>query len=207
VPDVAEFGWDSLGDELGTERYLNPLVLGLLPPAPGRVLDLGCGDGRFAKAMSDRGLEVVGVDGSADGIAIGRKLYPGIRFEQLSADPGLLGRLGEEPFGTVVSMEVVEHVYDPHAWAATCFEALRPGGQLICTTPYHGYLKNLLIALTDKSDFHWHPLRVGGHIKFWSRETLSALLEQHGFTVSDFYGAGRLPRLWKSMVITATRKT
>jgi hypothetical protein len=43
----------------------------------------------------------------------------------------------------------------------------------------------------------------GGHIKFWSKKTLSELLKREGFEVIDFHGVGRLPYLWKSMVLIA----
>ena len=45
----------------------------------------------------------------------------------------------------------------------------------------------------------------GGHIKFWSRRTLSALLEEVGFGRLEFRGAGRLPYLWNSMILSARR--
>ena len=52
-------------------------------------------------------------------------------------------------------------------------------------------------------DHHYTALWDGGHIKFWSRETLTKLLEEFGFRVTDFRGAGRLPYLWKSMLVRA----
>jgi hypothetical protein len=47
----------------------------------------------------------------------------------------------------------------------------------------------------------WH----GGHIKFWSRNTLSLLLQESGFEVVAFSGVGRFPYLWKSMVLVARK--
>jgi 2-polyprenyl-6-hydroxyphenyl methylase/3-demethylubiquinone-9 3-methyltransferase len=35
------------------------------------------------------------------------------------------------------------------------------------TTPYHGYVKNLALAVTGQLDRHWQPWRDGGHIKFF----------------------------------------
>ena len=69
------------------------------------------------------------------------------------------------------------------------------------STPYHGYLKNLALAITGKMDAHFGPLWDGGHIKFWSRKTLSRLLEEKGFEVTDFAGCGRVPYLWMSMLV------
>jgi hypothetical protein len=82
---------------------------------------------------------------------------------------------------------------------------LKPGGYLVLTTPYHGYFKNLALALLNKWDKHFTVLWHGGHIKFWSRATLTALLEQQGYAVVGFSGVGRIPYVWKSMVVVAKR--
>lgn len=96
-------------------------------------------------------------------------------------------------------------LYARRSLVANAFQVLRPGGELIVTTPYHGYLKNLALALRGNFDKHFTTLWDGGHIKFWSRHTLAVLLSEAGFTDIKFYGVGRLPFLWKSMVMTAKR--
>ena len=58
--------------------------------------------------------------------------------------------LAGAPFDAVVSTEVVEHLYAPHELIRFSWEALKPGGHLILTTPYDGYLKNLALAVTGK---------------------------------------------------------
>ena len=45
----------------------------------------------------------------------------------------------------------------------------------------------------------------GGHIKFWSCTTVSQLLNESGFRIVRFIGAGRLPFLWKSMIVVAQK--
>ena len=132
--------------------------------------------------------------------------HPQARFELLPADDNLLDNLGEEPFDLVISTEVVEHLYSPRAYARGCWLALRPGGRFICTTPYHGYLKNLVLSLLGKWDSHASPLWDGGHIKLWSKATLSQLLLETGFENLEFRGAGRLPWLWMTMVMSADRR-
>jgi len=105
-----------------------------------------------------------------------------------------------EAFDLVLSLEVVEHLFDPYQLVKTALDALKPGGHAIISTPYHGYLKNLALSVLDKWDFHHHPGLVGGHIKFWSKPTMKALFERGGFKAVSFHGAGRLPYLWNSMV-------
>src|SRR5690606_10377856 len=98
-------------------------------------------------------------------------------------------------FDTLISTEVIEHLYDPKGFIRFCKNILMQngGGEIIITTPYHGYFKNLLIALAGKWDEHVNPLWDGGHVKFWSKKTLSRLLSDEGFTVTDFVGCGRFP--------------
>ena len=67
-------------------------------------------------------------------------------------------------------------------------------------------LKNLAIAITGNFDKHFTVLWDGGHIKFWSVDTLTQLLKESGFEVVEFKGSGRLPFLWKSMFIIAKLK-
>jgi 2-polyprenyl-3-methyl-5-hydroxy-6-metoxy-1,4-benzoquinol methylase len=189
-----------------TAAYLWPPVLGRLDALPvgAGILDLGCGNGRFAGELEDRGFAPFGVDLEESGVRLAREIRPSIPFEVHSAYDDL-----REPFGrgfdAIVALEVIEHLYDPRRFVSRAFEALEPGGLLILSTPYHGYLKNLALAVSGKLDAHFTALWDGGHIKFWSRRTLSALLEEGGFEVVGFDGAGRLPWLWMSMVMTARK--
>jgi 2-polyprenyl-6-hydroxyphenyl methylase/3-demethylubiquinone-9 3-methyltransferase len=191
----------------GAFGYLEDAVAGFLPRDSGllRILDVGCGNGYWALRLSDSGHRLVGIDASAQRIAKARSEVPSARFEQLDISEDLLAALGEEPFDLVISTEVVEHLFLPDVWARACLAALRPGGRFVCSTPYHGYLKNLLIALTNSWDRHHHTLRSVGHIKFFSEATLRQLLTRAGFGNIRFRGAGRVPLLWKSIVMAAER--
>jgi hypothetical protein len=96
-------------------------------------------------------------------------------------------------------------LYDPRGFLdfARVILERAGGGKLIVSTPYHGYIKNLAMALLGKMDGHYTALWDGGHIKFFSRKTLEQMLEERGFVVTDFAGAGRVPYLWKSMLVSA----
>ncbi len=204
--EYKEYGFASDAESHMHVRFM-PHVLALSGPLrPNlRVLDVGCGNGFTCGEFLKQGCQVVGIDLSRQGIEIARKAYPGARFEVLPADDQLLAKLGEPPFDIVVSTEVVEHLYSPRDYARGCFHALKPGGRFICTTPYHGYVKNLVLSLAGKWDAHANPLWDGGHIKLWSRHTLGRLLAETGFTNLQFRGAGRLPLLWMTMVMAGDK--
>lgn len=187
--------------------YLVPVVRSELAAVfggrPGRVFDLGCGNGSVAAALSGAGYDVAGVDPSVEGIAVARTAHPGLRLEIGSAYDDLAARFGTFP--AVISLEVVEHVYAPRHYAATLFSLVEPGGVALVSTPYHGYLKNLALAATGRMDAHYTALWDHGHIKFWSRKTLGTLLREAGFEVPRFLRVGRVPALAKSM-LAITRK-
>jgi 2-polyprenyl-6-hydroxyphenyl methylase/3-demethylubiquinone-9 3-methyltransferase len=173
--------------------------------AGSQVLDAGCGNGFFAKRLRENGFDVVGMDLDESGIIHARRLCPDTRFLVASVYDDLRALTGRQ-FDAVVCLEVIEHLYDPRLFVSRVHDCLRRGGMFILSTPYHGYLKNLLIALADKFDAHVTALWDGGHIKFWSRRTLTALLQEKGFRAERFLGAGRLPYLWKSMIVASRRR-
>ncbi len=97
----------------------------------------------------------------------------------------------------------MEHVFDPRHFIRTARALLQPSDTLVLSTPYHGYTKNVVLALTNRFDKHLNPLWDGGHIKFWSKATLGALLREVGFTDMSFYRVGRIPQLAKSLIVVA----
>jgi 2-polyprenyl-3-methyl-5-hydroxy-6-metoxy-1,4-benzoquinol methylase len=155
--------------------------------------------------LSELGFSVSGVDPSESGISQATMAYPHLDLRLASTHDDLKGMFGTFPL--VVSVEVVEHVYAPRRFARTAFELLEPGGLALITTPYHGYWKNLAIALTNGSDRHFTALWDGGHIKFWSVATLTPLLEEAGFSLEYFQRVGRIPPLAKSMIAVAKRES
>jgi len=164
-----------------------------------RVLDLGCGNGSLSHVIAQQGYEVVGVDNSPEGVAIARQSFPECQFLQADiynlSNPDLL-----HSFDIVLGVEVIEHLFYPKELVRVAKKCLKPKGRLILTTPYHGYLKNLAIALSGKMDKHFTVLWDNGHIKFFSVPTLTKLLTSEGYTEINFRFAGRLPYLWKSML-------
>jgi 2-polyprenyl-3-methyl-5-hydroxy-6-metoxy-1,4-benzoquinol methylase len=190
-----------------SHQYLYPPVSRLLQnvSAGAVVMDSGCGNGSFISLFQDRNWSLHGSDLSPTGIAIARETFPNIDFflaDGQALYTEFLATVG--PVDVVISTEVIEHVYDPRGFLRNCYQLLKPGGTLILTTPYHGYFKNLLLAVTGKMDQHFTVLWDHGHIKFWSRKTLEKALRETGFTNIEFTGAGRIPYVWKSMVLKAT---
>jgi 2-polyprenyl-6-hydroxyphenyl methylase/3-demethylubiquinone-9 3-methyltransferase len=187
--------------------YLLPIVereLESMPwPASGkRVVDVGCGNGSVAGLLHQQGYAVVGIDASSEGVAHAKAQFPGVSFTQASVYDDLASTLGRFP--AAICLEVIEHLYAPRDLVKTLAGLLEPGGRLILSTPYHGYLKNVALAVSGKMDQHFTALWDHGHIKFWSPATLASLFRERGFEDIRIRRVGRIAPLAKSMVMVAT---
>lgn len=168
-----------------------------------KLMDVGCGNGSVANFFSDRGWKVIGVDSSIEGIRHANLAYPKISINYGSVYDDLFMKFGAFP--VVISLEVIEHLYDPRTFVKTIYDLAEPGGLCILSTPYHGYFKNIALALSGKLDQHFTALWDHGHIKFFSISTLTRILVEAGFEILEFRRVGRVPILARSMVVVARR--
>ena len=196
---VPKFGWTSNGAEQ-SHSYLLPATLRLLERHHvGSLLDIGTGNGSNLPAWLSSTGRVAAMEPDEEGFSFAR--------EYADADVRKIA-VGEEipadwknAFEAIVCLEVVEHLFNPADLVKTARQTLKRDGIIIISTPYHGYLKNLALAVADKWDHHHHPTKTGGHIKFWTRNSLSQLFMSDGFREIHFEGVGRFPYLWKSMIM------
>ena len=168
------------------------------------VLDLGCGNGWFTAALARCGFDMVGLDSSRSGINIARQAHPDVSFRHADALQPPEADLHNR-FDAVLAVETLDHVVQPRLLLQHAAQMLRPGGLLIVTTPYHGYMKNLGLALSGRFDLRLQALQDNGRLKFFSRSTLTALVQECGFGDIGFEPLGRVSPLARSMLVTARR--
>lgn len=108
-------------------------TLPLLPEGGKYVLDYGCGWGHYAKLLSERGNKVKAIDLSSNEIDICELVWgqlPGVEFECAMIDA-----FQDETFDCVISSQVIEHVHNVGNYLSGINRVLKPGGQLIISTP------------------------------------------------------------------------
>jgi 2-polyprenyl-3-methyl-5-hydroxy-6-metoxy-1,4-benzoquinol methylase len=205
APAYTEFEWhtDRAGNGTSGEK-LTGVFVGLVKKIDGvrSICDLGCGNGHIAGRLASLGYEVTGIDASRSGIQIAQRAYPNVTFVEALLDRELSG---SKNFDLVISSDVIEHLYRPSDLLEAAFSLLKPSGHLLIGTPYHGYLKNMALAVTGRMDSHFSALHDGGHIKFFSVNTLAQLISNHSFEDLSFTFYGRATWLWKNMICHARK--
>lgn len=199
-----EYQWTDTGHTHIHAKLLPALLEVLGPSARRSLIDLGCGNGSLTGAMASRGFSAVGVDVTGAGIEMARSGNPSIPFTKHDLQRPLPDHLRGN-FDVALSAEVIEHMYLPRELFHRADEALKPGGLLVLTTPYHGWLKNVALAVTNKFDHHWSPGWDFGHVKFFSVKTLSAMASECDFEVDLIRRVGRIPPLAMTMIAIARR--
>ena len=164
---VSNYGWQH-SEGPHSCGYIIPEITQVLADLQSRrVVDVGCGNGALVRAIEGRVDHVVGVELDRGGCEIARKESPHLSFYNMGVqdDPAPIAA-AEGSFDTVVSSEVIEHLFSPHLLPQFSRQLLDTNGYLVLTTPYHGYFKNLALSVFDKWDAHHTALWHGGHIKF-----------------------------------------
>ena len=159
----------------------SPHTLAVLSMPPGStVLDVGCGPGVVARALTARGCKVWGLEIDPARANSARNHC----VEVLEADVEAVS-LSEEfagrSFDTVLFLDVLEHLRDPRAALAGAEAVLAPGGSVLLSVPNvtHGALR--LELLSGKFRYRASGLLDRGHLRFFDAEGLDALIRQAGF--------------------------
>jgi 2-polyprenyl-3-methyl-5-hydroxy-6-metoxy-1,4-benzoquinol methylase len=167
-----------------------------------RVLDVGCGEGRFAAVLVDAGAKVTGIDVAAEPLRRAHVRRPELDLRQVQAEGAW--PLEDASFDVVWAGEVIEHLRDTAGWLSEVRRVLRSGGKLLLSTPDHGRLRMLGWALRMRAfDAHFDPR--ADHLRFYSSRTLTELLEEFGFHDVEARHAGGPPGARRQLLASARR--
>ena len=140
---------------------------------PMRVLDVGCGPGWLAQALTGQGHHVVGVDveeaaGAAERMAA---------FVRADLEHGLPDAVGDG-FDVVVAADVIEHVRRPERLLADMAQRLRPGGTVIASVPNisHWYPRGR--TALGLFDYDQRGILDSTHLRFFTRRSFERTARQ-----------------------------
>jgi 2-polyprenyl-3-methyl-5-hydroxy-6-metoxy-1,4-benzoquinol methylase len=151
----------------------------LFPSPPAKVVDIGCGHGAMAEAISQAGWQVIAVDEALELLDAlrGRTAVP-----SCLADAVMLP-FSRESLDGVIAMEVMEHLRDPAMLAHELVRVLRRGGAALVTVPT-GYTERVYRRLNHR---YWSTTT---HQRTFTRRELTEVLEAAGLRVREVHTVG-----------------
>jgi 2-polyprenyl-3-methyl-5-hydroxy-6-metoxy-1,4-benzoquinol methylase len=179
-------GW--LASRLGPLRDIaGGAVMWLNGSRPGKLLDVGCGNGRFLDRMRELGWEVVGVEPDGEAAKIAQERFG------FSVHEGTLEEVAfpDDTFDAITMSHVVEHLPDPINTLRECQRILKKSGRLVMTTPNIESLGHRLYREA------WRGLEVPRHLFLFSPPTLRACVERSELQVLELWTTARSARwMW-----------
>lgn len=160
-------------------HYGRGLIDWLQPVSGERILDVGCGTGDLSAQLAEGGVQVTGIDFSADMIAAAKKKYPHVPFFVADAHTYRTN----EPYDAVFSNAALHWMKRPEEVARTIWLALVPGGRFVAEfggkDNVGSVVRALRVALAKKGIsadecLPWYFPSIGEY---------TSLLERHGFRV------------------------
>mgnify|MGYP005849940021 CR=1 FL=1 len=142
---------------------------------PGKLLDIGCGNGSFLAGMRDLGWDVVGLEPDKKAAQIAEKQF------QLKVYSDTLENLnlGSELFDAITLSHVLEHVINPRDVLSRCHSLLKSEGLLSITTP------NINSFGHQRFKEFWYGLEPPRHFVLFNRNGLEKLLIDTGFEIKE----------------------
>jgi SAM-dependent methyltransferase len=163
---------------LGAALYLLPqqraraeMSVMRLPAVPsGRLVEIGCGDGRNLELLARAGWRVQGVE--PDALAAARARKRGLDVRVGSWDER---HHADDELDAVVLCHVLEHVYQPVALLAECLRIVKPGGRVVVVTPNHEGWGHRRYGRA------WRALDPPRHLRIFSTRSLAAAAARAGW--------------------------
>lgn len=166
-----------MGGYFGNERRE---MLPFVPLEARRVLELGCGEGRFGALLKARQtVEVWGVETHpAAALAAGQRLD-----RVISGDVNeIWAKLPEGSFDVVVLNDVLEHLEDPDACLRQVATRLKPEGLVVSSIPNVRYFRVLWdLLFRAKWEYADHGVLDRTHLRFFTSDSIRQLYAAHGF--------------------------
>ena len=176
--------WVPAAKDSGAEEVDGPshdaLLAALTDLPPSRVLDLGCGSGKFATRARAAGHRVVGVDrAESEGVRDRMNLF--VRADLNAGIPQQAHVAAG--YDVVVAANVLQHLVHPDQLLREIRGVLRPGGQVLVCVPngVHWYAR--LRFASGRFDYDRRGLLDADHLRFFTRSSLRRLVARTGYDV------------------------
>lgn len=154
-------------------------------PRYAQVLELGCGDGSMSRLLRERcEAHIIGIDHNPDIVWQAQRYCDYVFTEDLD-DPHSLDALEGEKFDVITLVDVLEHLQHPEALLQRLKPLLLDEGKILISIPNIAHSSVRLELLNGRFDYETAGILDATHLKFFTAESVQALLAEVGFVVND----------------------
>ncbi|MCX7025497.1 MAG: class I SAM-dependent methyltransferase [Spirochaetes bacterium] len=162
-------------------------------------LDVGCATGALIARLRERGIETRGVEFCAETSRYARDVFGLDVFTGRLED----APLADSRYDLVHAAHLIEHLNDPRSFLSRARRLIKPGGELVLTTPNEASFQGRLMK------GHWRSA-IRDHLYLFSPKTLKMLLDSEGFSVVRIatwggWPAGMKPAFLKTSLDVAVK--
>lgn len=158
-------------------------------PEAGKLLDVGCAMGFFMEEAEKQGFETYGIEVSTYAASFSQKRFKDKIFigaiEEFSGKRDSLFKFKGVFFDVIILSDLIEHVKDPISVLKDLKKVLKKDGIIVLQT---GDTDSTWAAITGKN---WHFYAPPQHLYFFSKKTLTEILEKAGFKVFKIEKEGK----------------
>ena len=206
--DLAAKWWDPDG-EFKPLHQINPLRVGFINERANlegiKVLDVGCGGGILAEALSKLGAQVTGIDASEQTIGVAQNhsnsVGSDVSYYQTTIEEFIANK-PEEKFDVITCLEMLEHVPSPGEIIKTCSTILKDDGDIFFSTINRNprsYLfaivgAEYILNLLPKGTHDYQKFIKPSELAKWIRDARLSQIETIGLSynpITDNYWLGK----------------
>ena len=206
--DLAAKWWDPDG-EFKPLHQINPLRVGFINERANlegiKVLDVGCGGGILAEALSKLGAQVTGIDASEQTIGVAQNhsnaVGSDVSYYQTTIEEFIANK-PEERFDVITCLEMLEHVPSPSEIIKTCSTILKDDGDIFFSTINRNprsYLfaivgAEYILNLLPKGTHDYQKFIKPSELAKWIRDARLSQIETIGLSynpITDNYWLGK----------------
>lgn len=197
--------WDRNG-EFGALHDINGTRVEYIESRVGlrgtRVVDVGCGGGILAEALSIRGAEVTGIDGGRAPLAVAMEhmCRSGLFIEYRHATAEAFAETHAGTYDVVACLELLEHVPEPDSVVRACRKLARPGGHVFFATLNRTPLAFVLAIVAAEYLMGLVPKGTHRYDRFIKPSELAGWADGSGLSLSDFSGLHYFPLIRRTFL-------
>lgn len=152
-----------------------------------KILDIGCYDGSLGRKLIDNSNEVYGLEANKESAEVAQKRGLKVKVQNVTEAFDFENNF----FDVVVAGEIIEHILDTDFFIDEVKRVLKPGGQIVLSTPnVASFGRRILLLLGEnphlEASLGFPPEANAGHLRYFTKGLLTRYLEHKNFKIIKF---------------------